>query len=53
MQEPYADEHTFQDFGPPSAPPIAPDGGIFDAVGERSDHFLLVCSYFLLPGRDN
>ncbi|CAM0946286.1 unnamed protein product [Alopecurus aequalis] len=32
LHEPYADEHRFQDFGPPSAPPIAPDGGIFDAV---------------------
>ena len=59
IQERYADVQKFQDFGPPSAPPIAARGGevdgIFDAIGESNDHFLLQTFFFVFPfaGKDN
>jgi hypothetical protein len=52
IQEQYVDERRFQDFGPPSAPPIAQDGEdhrIFDAVGESSDHFLFQTHFVCIP----
>ncbi|KAI4989970.1 hypothetical protein ZWY2020_038333 [Hordeum vulgare] len=41
----YVDVQKFQDFGPPSAPPIARDGevdGIFNEIGESNDPFFLL-----------